>query len=123
VSPALESELRDLVVGWAKSWSDGNFEEYLQYYAQDFDPPGELTREEWQTARNGIIAKHPTMVVVPDSLTVVEATSDRAVVQLVQSSELDGVTSTLRKGLVLVRENGVWRIQQESVVDVLSNPR
>jgi hypothetical protein len=123
VTPAVQAELRDVVLGWAKSWTDGNFEEYLRYYAQDFDPPGDLTREEWETARRGILDKHPTMVVSPDTLTVVEAADDRVVVQLVQSSELDGVTSTLRKGLVLVRENGAWRIQQETIVDVLSNPR
>jgi len=123
VSPELQSELRNFVVAWAESWSSGNFEQYLQYYAQDFDPPGDLSIEEWQTARRGKLGKGGSLTVVPETLQVTEAAEDRVVVQFVQTSQLEGVTSTLRKGLVLVRENGAWRIKQETVVDVLPNPR
>jgi hypothetical protein len=120
---ALEDELREFVIAWARSWSDGDFAQYLSYYAQDFDPPGDLTPEEWQTARRSRLEKRPTMTVAPETVTVVEAASDRVVVEFVQRSELEGVASSLRKGLVLVRENDAWRIQRESIVDVLSDPR
>jgi hypothetical protein len=123
VSGSLENELLELVVAWARSWSDGDFAQYLSYYAQDFDPPGDLTLEEWQTARRSRLEKRPTMTVAPETLTVVEAASDRVVVEFVQRSELEGVASSLRKGLVLVRESDAWRIQQELIVDVLSDPR
>jgi len=123
VGSALEGELRELVLAWARSWSDGDFERYLSYYAQDFDPPGDLTLEEWRTARQSRLEKHPTMTVAPETLTVVEAASERVVVEFVQRSDLEGVASTLRKGLVLVRENDAWRIQRELIVDVLSDPR
>ena len=123
VGSALEGELRELVLAWARSWSDGDFERYLSYYARDFDPPGDLTLEEWRTARQSRLEKHPTMTVAPETLTVVEAASERVVVEFVQRSDLEGVASTLRKGLVLVRENDAWRIQRELIVDVLSDPR
>jgi hypothetical protein len=122
-SPELVSDLRALVLAWAGSWTGGNFEQYLQYYAQDFDPPGDLSVDEWRTARQGLIAKHPTLSVEPDTLTVRQATNDGATVEFVQHSEVDGVASTLRKGLVLVREDGAWRIRKETVVEALPNPR
>ena len=84
---------------------------------------GDLTLEEWRTARESRIEKHPTMTVTPETFTIVEAASERVVVEFVQRSDLEGVASTLRKGLVLVRENDDWRIQREQIVDVLSDPR
>lgn len=122
VSPELLSELRGLVLAWAGSWASGNFEQYLRYYAQDFDPPGDLSVDEWRAARQGLIEKHPTLSIEPDTLTVRQAASDGATVEFVQHSLVDGVASTLRKGLVLVREGGDWRIQKETVVEVLPNP-
>jgi hypothetical protein len=119
---ALASELRAFVAEWAGSWAAGNFEEYLRYYAQDFDPPGDLTLEEWRTARQTRLEKRPTTQVQTETLEVTESTPDRVTVEFVQRSELDGVASSLMKGLVLVREDGAWRIQKELVVDVLSAP-
>jgi hypothetical protein len=123
VNPALEQELRTMLVAWAESWASGDFERYLRFYAEDFDPPGDLTVEEWEVARRGRLAKHPATTVYPDTLTVEEATPERIVAEFVQRSELDGVVSSLRKGLVLVREGDAWRIQKELVVEVLSEPR
>ena len=122
-SPELLGEVRQLVMAWAESWATGNFDQYLQYYAQDFDPPGELTLDEWREARRALIDKQPTLSVEADTLTVQPGASDGASVEFVQRTEVDGVASTLRKGLVLVREDGDWRIQKETVVAVLSNPR
>jgi hypothetical protein len=120
VDDALASELRALVEDWASAWASGDFEGYLRHYARDFDPPGELTLEEWRTARQSRIEKRPTMQVEMETFTVTESAPDRVAVEFVQTSELEGVTSRLRKGLVLVREDGAWRIQKETVVDVLT---
>jgi hypothetical protein len=123
VSGSLENELLELVVAWARSWSDGDFAQYLSYYAQDFDPPGDLTLEEWQTARRSRLEKRPTMTVAPETLTVVEAratasssssSSARARGRRVYAAQGDSCSCAR------VTPGGYSR---ELIVDVLSDPR
>jgi tetratricopeptide (TPR) repeat protein len=101
------------VDGWSKAWSTRDFPAYLSYYSQDFQTPKGKTRSKWEAQRRRHIERKrfiKVQVLAPD--TTVEGS--RATVRFTQIYSSNNHASKDHKALVLEKQQGQWKIVQET---------
>ena len=107
------SEVVDALRGWAAAWTEQRATDYVAYYATSFEPPDGLDRPAWEEARRARIAR-PQWIRVALTLVEVEATGpDAADVRFVQSYRSERYKDLVRKRMLMVREDGGWKIAAE----------
>lgn len=108
-------ELLALLNGWLAAWSSKDLDHYLAYYADNFRPEIEGTREAWaQGRRNTITNAHGLRVSASaPRLTVVDATHAR--LRFEQHYRADLYEGNSMKTLDLVKTEAGWRIARERV--------
>lgn len=110
------TEIVDTLRAWATAWSRQRFDDYLSFYAADFEPPDGLDRAAWEAARRERIAA-PGWIRVALTLVEVEETgAGTAEARFVQSYRSERYNDLVRKHLTMVREDGEWKIAAERVV-------
>lgn len=100
------------VNGWAKAWASQNVDAYLDYYAQQFEPPKGISRKAWADERRARIegkGRIRVEVAAPE----VTVNGNMARVNFRQTYESDRLTARSRKTLVMVKNGGKWQIKQE----------
>jgi ketosteroid isomerase-like protein len=100
------------VAAWAKAWSARDVPAYLAFYASDFEPPAGTPRQAWENQRQVRIA-NKERIEVTFAQPQVEQRGDSATVQFRQTYRSDRFTAKDRKTLVLVRQDGNWKIKKE----------
>ncbi len=103
-----------VVEDWAAAWSGQRADDYLGFYARSFQPPGDLSRPEWEGRRRERLAA-PEWIEVKVAILDVRAETDRGEVELMQSYASGRFSDTVIKTLALVREDGLWKIERETV--------
>jgi tetratricopeptide (TPR) repeat protein len=105
---------------WAAAWSANDVEAYLAAYDDEFLPPRDLTRAQWQAERR-VRLKKPKKIEVMLSDFEVSSTSDSSLtVKLLQRYRSNSYRDTTRKGFILVRRNGKWKIGDEYTIEVIN---
>jgi len=107
------AEVLKAVNAWAEAWSKKDADAYLAHYAQDFDPPGNQPRADWEKARRSRIAAPKSISVSVASPKVTMQGSDSATVTFRQTYRSDVFKGTSNKTLVLVKAGGRWQIREE----------
>ncbi len=110
-------EIDSMLEQWTKSWSQQDAGSYLSFYAQSFDTPYQLSREEWAGFRIERIEEPDWVRVKIDEVDIVQMREDFAALTLTQYYASPGYADRTRKHIDLVRENGVWKIQRERSVE------
>ncbi|BAN36591.1 hypothetical protein SCD_n02792 [Sulfuricella denitrificans skB26] len=116
-SPNTEEDSRQqvklFVDSWVKAWSEQNLDNYLSAYAPEFEPPGGLTRSDWEKQRRKRLGKYHKIEIKLSGLTALSK-GDTATVEFVQSFNADGFSETgLHKHLELRRQGERWLIMKE----------
>ncbi len=105
---------------WAAAWSANDVEAYLAAYDDEFLPPRDLTRAQWQAERR-VRLKKPKKIEVMLSDFEVSSTSDNSLtVKLLQRYRSDNYRDTTRKGFILVLRSGEWKIGDEYTIEVIN---
>ncbi len=105
---------------WAAAWSANDVEAYLAAYDEEFLPPRDLTRAQWQAERRVRLRK-PKKIEVMLSDFEVSSTSDSSLtVKLLQRYRSNSYRDTTRKGFILVLRNGQWKIGDEYTIEVIN---
>jgi tetratricopeptide (TPR) repeat protein len=112
---ASAADARKAVEDWAAAWSRKDVAGYLAFYAKDFQVPGGVSRQAWESERKARLTKPGAIEVSVESLKVTAEGTDRATAQFRQSYKSANLKTSGNKTLVLVRQNGGWLIQQEKV--------
>jgi ketosteroid isomerase-like protein len=101
------------VTKWSRAWSSRNADGYLAAYAKSFDPEGSQSRAAWAAARRERVTtpKRISVEVIEPSVQIVSANEARVVFR--QNYSSDTLNAKSRKTLVLVREDGEWKISRE----------
>ena len=110
---AAEPAVRD----WAAAWSDQRVEDYLASYADSFQPPDGQSRQAWAADRRQRIARPSSIQVDIEATRTVELGPDRVSVSFDQSYTSDTFSDRVRKTLVLVWQDGTWKIAEERVIE------
>ena len=109
-TPAVRLTAR--VEEWAQALSRKDAATYLAFYADDFQPQGSLTREQWEADRRQRMGRSG-IVRVTVSKVKVSASGDTATVRFHEEYVSPGVKSSAEKTLIFVKSDGVWLIRQE----------
>jgi tetratricopeptide (TPR) repeat protein len=112
----LGAEIESVVAAWAEAWSQQRLREYLAFYASDFQATAFASREAWESTRRQRLAT-PSFIEVEidlDSMTVREVGPSEVAATFVQSYRSDRHSDTVEKTLVFVRQDGAWRIRNET---------
>ncbi|MBU1690523.1 MAG: nuclear transport factor 2 family protein [Gammaproteobacteria bacterium] len=105
--------VKRFVDSWVKAWSEQNLNNYLSAYAPEFEPPGGLTRSDWEKQRRKRLGKYHKIEINLSDLTTLSK-GDTAVVEFVQSFNADGFSETgLHKRLELRLQGERWLIMKE----------
>jgi tetratricopeptide (TPR) repeat protein len=102
----------DSVNAWAKAWSNKDVNKYLARYAKDFQTPKGVSRSAWAEDRRSRIEGKGKIDVDIESPQV-SMDGNTATVRFRQSYKSDRLSSSTKKTLVLVKQDGAWLIKQE----------
>ena len=111
--PAAPAEILQAVNAWAKAWSNRDADGYLSFYAKDFDTPKGLSRDAWEKERRERVTAPKFIAVSVASPKVIMVGGDEARVTFRQTYRSDRLKSASTKTLVMVRNDGAWKIRQE----------
>lgn len=103
------------VRGWARAWSDKDFDRYLSFYARDFVTPKSEPRGKWEAARRERLTTPRVIEVEVITPAVRIDDPSHATVTFKQNYRADSYRSSGRKTLKLVREGERWLIQRETI--------
>ncbi len=103
------------VRAWASAWSGQRVSAYLAAYSRDFQPPDGLTRAEWETQRRERLSRPSFIRVTIAFLDSKPVGDDRTEVRFIQEYESNSFADKVTKTLVLVWEDGEWKILEERV--------
>ena len=107
------AEVVDALRRWAAAWTAQEPTDYFAFYAAGFEPPDGLDRAAWEESRRARIAR-PQWIRVALTLVQVEATGPAsAEVGFVQSYRSERYKDLVRKRMLMVREDGGWKIAAE----------
>jgi len=110
---ASRDEVLQLVQRWAQAWSAQDVDAYLGFYAGDFQTPNMQPREAWAKERAERIKGKARIAVTAESPQVV-VQRDTATVTFRQVYRSERINDETRKTLVLAKQGGEWKIQQEN---------
>ncbi len=100
------------VRSWAKAWSDQDVKGYLAFYGNEFKAPNGATRSAWAEERRARI-EGKNKISVKIEAPQVTIKGNTATVKFRQLYVSDRLSANSRKILVLTKQGGAWRIQQE----------
>jgi len=104
---------------WAGVWSAQDVSGYLAAYDAGYLPPRGLSLAEWQAERRVRLRKPGQIDVALSDFEVSAGGGGALTVKVVQRYRSDNYRDTTRKGFVMVRRNGTWKIGDEYTIEVI----
>ena len=98
---------------WARFWSSRDAEAYLSYYGSAFEPPGSMTREQWERVRRQRLAAPSRVEVQLERVAAAPIGPDLVRVLALQSYNSNLYGDQTLKEFVLAKEGDRWVIQGE----------
>ncbi len=102
-----------LVAAWAAAWSARDAQDYLAFYAAEFQPLA-LSREAWEQQRRERLAGPKFVEITVSDLRIERLAAGRIAATFVQRYRSDRHQDQVRKTLIFVRRDGSWRIVRET---------
>jgi len=106
------SEIQDMVKGWLSAWSSKDITRYGAYYARDFKSEGGAGLQSWLNYKKQINQRYDYIKVNQRNL-VVRNQGNRHIATFIQNYESSGLKTVGTKQLIIVQENGQWKIFRE----------
>lgn len=109
-----EGEVEATIARWAKAWSARDVKAYLAAYGKDFDPPGTMSRKDWEEERQQRISSKASISVKIDKLNVA-VNGSHATAKFRQDYKAGGLAVVSHKVLELRKVGEHWMIVKETV--------
>lgn len=111
---ATRQDVQAAIDAWAAAWSAQDVDAYLSAYATDFAVPGRQSRRQWEGLRRSRLTR-PNRIDVQLTYDKFEMIGNNQVqVDFNQVYDSNLFSDRTNKRLVLVEENGAWKIASES---------
>jgi tetratricopeptide (TPR) repeat protein len=106
-------EVEAAVRAWASAWASKDVKGYLASYSKEFDPPGSVSRGNWESERKVRITSKASISVKLEGLSV-SVNGNKATAKFRQDYKAGGLAVSSRKTLDLVKNGDRWQIVRES---------
>lgn len=113
ITDTIKSEITSMVDLWAAAWAEQSVVQYLDYYSQDFDPPGRQSRSQWESVRRSRLTRPGDITIDIDYETFEIVENDVAEVSFKQTYRSDVYSDVTDKVLKLRKEGPYWKILEE----------
>ncbi len=107
-----ETSIKEMIDGWLRAWSAKDIKTYGDYYAKHFRSRG-MNRRRWLRYKNRLNRKYAYIKVTAENLKI-EKGDSRSIATFMQTYRSPGYRAIGTKKLVLVREDGQWKIFRET---------
>jgi tetratricopeptide (TPR) repeat protein len=107
-------EVEAAVAKWAKAWSARDVKSYLASYGKDFEPPGSISRKNWEEERQVRITSKSSITVRVDNLNV-RVNGNHATAKFRQSYKAGELAVSSVKSLDFAKVGEHWLIVKETV--------
>lgn len=109
-----EKRVGDLLGSWRDAWSQRDIGAYLQAYSKDFSPTDGSPRDAWVAARTKKLSAGAPITIRIHDLVVERLDANQFKTTFRQDYAAGSYREMARaKTLLIVREDGAWRIQKE----------
>jgi len=112
-APDATAAVKGAVEGWAAAWSARDVDKYLSFYASEFKPEGNATRQAWEAQRRERIGKARSIKVAVSAVKVAPLASGRVQVTFQQDYQSDTLSNRSTKVLEMAQAKGQWLIRRE----------
>lgn len=99
---------------WARNWSQKDTKKYFASYANNFDPPDNMSRAKWEAERELRITSKKKIQVALSNFKI-DINGSKAKVSFSQVYESDNFKGNSRKSMELTKQGGRWMITRETV--------
>ena len=114
-----DAQIRETIINtvnkWADAWSRQDVDAYLSYYAEEFTPSGNLSRETWAEQRRIRVRNPKSIKVSIIKPTVVMHGNEHAQANFLQHYQSDTIDDRINKTLLMRKLNDQWLIIQEQI--------
>lgn len=111
---AARQAINQLLSRWAKAWSQQDLSAYLAVYSDDYQPPGKTSRAQWIRQQRERVTQPKSVAVKVSEVQVTAESANRARATFRAHYRAAGNERDTTRHMLLVREDGSWRIRQES---------
>jgi tetratricopeptide (TPR) repeat protein len=101
------------VKAWASAWAAKDVKSYLASYGKDFNPPGSMSRSQWEAERKQRIGSKSNISIKLENLNVT-VDGSKAVAKFRQDYKASGLAVSSRKTLDMLKTGDRWQIVKES---------
>lgn len=113
-----ETLLKDKTQNWAASWMNGDVQQYLAHYSEQFKPADGLEYKDWLAQRRYRLRNSKKVQVSYNQLKVYFGSENKtAIVEFVQHYSAGNYQDTVKKQLYWQRSDNDWLIVQEQVTE------
>lgn len=112
-SPDPDRQIPDMIDAWLRAWSAKDIQTYGSYYSRSFRSQGGASLDAWLDYKRRLNRKYKYIRVTKRNLSVKQGKT-QSVATFVQDYRSNRLNTLGTKKLILVRENGRWKIFRES---------
>lgn len=116
---AVKAEVEAMLKQWVTAWASKDIGSYLSFYAENFDTPFNISREEWAGSRIRRIEAPRWIRVQLEQVDFILLEEDAAALSVTQLYATPGYADRTRKHIDLVREEQGWKILREDSVETV----
>lgn len=110
------AEITALVNQWARAWQERDVATYISSYTAQFSNVASGRHRDWVAHRRERIMAPQFIRVNLNAIDVQPLSADAALVNFSQHYQSDQMSDTVKKQLVVIRENQRWKISQENIL-------
>ena len=111
--------IREIILGWAKSWQNKNLDKYFSYYSDNFTLSYFKDNELWKKDRiKRISSKNEIKILIKDlSTEFIIGDEEKAFVTFTQEYISKSYYDEVIKKIILIKNNDMWLIESEELID------
>lgn|GEM_PF-3016434 len=104
---------------WAKAWSNGNIEAYIDFYSPNYSPRGQ-SRASWlKNRRSRVKSSKKIQIHLSKQEVFVNNNKSRANILFIQKYRSKNYQDKVKKRITWVKQKGTWVIAKEVIVKTL----